>query len=101
MAVARDLLPANVVPRHYHVTLETNFDKFTFDGTVVIDLDVAEDSNSIKLHTLELDLHKTTVSCDGTEIRYDNPILPQTINDDMEILCLTKSIIQHQSRDIL
>lgn len=98
MTVARDLLPANVVPRHYHVTLETNFDKFTFDGTVVIDLDVEEDSNSIKLHTLELDLHKTTVSCDGAEVRYGNP---RSFNDDVEISCLTKSITQHQSRNIL
>jgi aminopeptidase 2 len=67
---ARDLLPTNVVPRHYHVTLETNFEEFTFDGTVVIDVDVAEESTSIKLNTLELELHKTSVSCDGADIRY-------------------------------
>lgn len=66
----RELLPANVVPRHYDLTLEPNFTNFTFDGTVVVDLDVAEDSKSISLHTLELDLHSVKISSDGKVIRY-------------------------------
>lgn len=61
----RELLPTNVVPRHYHVTLEPDFDKLTFDGSVAIDLDVAHDSSSISLNTLELDIHSAAVSCDG------------------------------------
>src|SRR5687768_9525793 len=36
---ARDLLPANVIPRHYDVTIEPDLDKFTFEGKVAIDLD--------------------------------------------------------------
>ncbi len=72
---ARELLPANVIPRHYHVTLEPNFEKFTFDGTVAIDLDVAEDSKSISLHTLELDIHSSKITSDGQTIRsvYTSP----------------------------
>lgn len=66
---SRELLPTNVVPRHYHVTLETNFEKFTFDGTVVIDLDVAEDSKSVSLHTLELDIHSAKITSDGKTVR--------------------------------
>lgn len=65
----RELLPANVVPRHYDLTLEPDFAKFTFDGTVLIDVDVAEDSNSISLHTLELDIHSAKVSADGKVVR--------------------------------
>ncbi|SPQ18710.1 e6161c0a-8b7d-450a-8963-9931011f78fc [Thermothielavioides terrestris] len=61
----RELLPANVIPRHYHVTLEPDFKKLTFDGTVVIDLDVAEDSKSISLHTLELDIHEAKITSGG------------------------------------
>ncbi|KAJ4296001.1 Aminopeptidase 2 mitochondrial [Collariella sp. IMI 366227] len=64
----RELLPANVIPRHYHVTLEPNFKTLTFDGTVVIDLDVAEDSKSISLHTLELDIHGAKISSEGQTI---------------------------------
>lgn len=66
---SRELLPANVIPRHYHVTLEPDFEKLTFEGTVVIDLDVAEDSKSIALHTLELDIHNAKVTSGGQTIR--------------------------------
>ncbi|KAK2608577.1 Aminopeptidase 2 mitochondrial [Conoideocrella luteorostrata] len=64
----RELLPVNVIPRHYHVTLEPDFNKFTFDGTVVIDLDVVEDSTSVSLHTLELELHSSKISANGQTI---------------------------------
>ncbi|KAK4105288.1 hypothetical protein N658DRAFT_416780 [Parathielavia hyrcaniae] len=65
---ARELLPANVIPRHYHVTLEPDFKKLTFDGTVVVDLDVAEDSKSISLHTLELDIHNVKITAGGNTV---------------------------------
>lgn len=35
----REVLPTNVKPLHYDLTLEPNFDKFTYDGTVVIEYD--------------------------------------------------------------
>lgn len=66
----RELLPTNVVPKHYDLTLEVDFAKFTFDGTVVIDVDVAEDSKSISLHTVELDIHSAKISADGQVVRY-------------------------------
>jgi aminopeptidase 2 len=34
---AREVLPTNVKPTHYDLTLEADFEKFTFDGTVVIE----------------------------------------------------------------
>ncbi|RDW77149.1 hypothetical protein BP6252_05202 [Coleophoma cylindrospora] len=57
----REILPANVIPKHYHLTLEPDFEKFTFDGTVIIDLDVVEETTSISLNTLELDIHSTKI----------------------------------------
>lgn len=33
----REVLPTNVKPLHYGLTLEPNFDKFTYEGTVVIE----------------------------------------------------------------
>ncbi|KAK3341528.1 peptidase family M1-domain-containing protein [Lasiosphaeria hispida] len=65
---ARELLPANVIPRHYHVTLEPDFKKLTFEGTVVIDLDVVDDSKSISLHTIELDIHNAKITSGGQTI---------------------------------
>ncbi|KAI0483133.1 peptidase family M1-domain-containing protein [Xylariaceae sp. FL0804] len=57
----RELLPTNVIPTHYDVTLEPDFDKFTFEGKVLIDFDVKEESKSISLHTLEIDIHSVHV----------------------------------------
>jgi aminopeptidase 2 len=33
----REVLPTNVKPVHYHVTLEPDFEKFTYEGKVVIE----------------------------------------------------------------
>lgn len=73
----RELLPADVVPQHYDITLETNFDKHTFEGTVVIDLDVVKDTNSVSLHTLDLDVHSVKVSGNGALVS-DAPTVSYT-----------------------
>lgn len=64
----REVLPSNVVPRHYELTFEPNFNTFTFDGSCSIDLDVVEDSHTISLNTLKLELKSTTISFNGTVI---------------------------------
>ncbi|CRK41705.1 hypothetical protein BN1708_008534 [Verticillium longisporum] len=61
----RGLLPTNIVPRHYDVTLEPNFETFRFDGLVKIDVDFAEDSSSITLHALDIDIKHAAVVLDG------------------------------------
>ena len=33
----REVLPTNVKPVHYDLTLEPNFEKFTYEGTVSIE----------------------------------------------------------------
>ncbi len=65
----REILPANVIPKHYDLTLEPDFKKLTYEGTVIIDLEVAEDSTSISLNTLELDIHNTKILSGLTTIR--------------------------------
>ncbi|KAI1454391.1 peptidase family M1-domain-containing protein [Annulohypoxylon moriforme] len=57
----RELLPTNVIPTHYDVTLEPNFDKFTFEGKALIDFDVKEETKSISLHTIDLDIHSVNI----------------------------------------
>lgn len=76
----RELLPTNVIPTHYDVTLEPNFDKFTFEGTVLIDFDVQEESKSISLHTVEVDIHSAQIKSGGSVVRlvspqYSGPVL--------------------------
>ncbi|KAL2122906.1 hypothetical protein VTJ04DRAFT_3361 [Mycothermus thermophilus] len=82
----RELLPANVIPRHYHVTLEPNFENFTFDGTVVIDLDVAEDSKSISLHTLEIDIHSAKITSGGQTVSSSPSV---SYNEDTQVSTLS------------
>jgi aminopeptidase 2 len=75
---ARELLPANVVPKHYNLTLEPDFDKFTFEGTVVVDVDVVEDSSSISLNSLELEIHSGKISVNGESIRFVIFLIPRS-----------------------
>ncbi|QDS67523.1 hypothetical protein FKW77_002279 [Venturia effusa] len=62
MTKGREILPANVKPVHYHLTLEPNLETFEYKGTVVIDLDVVEDTTSISLNTLDLNITSSKVS---------------------------------------
>lgn len=58
----REVLPKNVKPTHYHLTLEPNLESFKYDGEVVIDLDVVEDTKSITLNTFEIDVKESKVT---------------------------------------
>ncbi|KAL2013371.1 hypothetical protein VTN00DRAFT_896 [Thermoascus crustaceus] len=64
----REVLPTNVKPLHYDLTLEPNFEKFTYEGTVIIDLDVVEDTNSISLNSNQIDIHSTTILVGGSVV---------------------------------
>ena len=64
----RELLPADVIPTHYDITIEPDFDKFTFEGVVTIDLDVVKATNSVSLHSFEIDVHSVKISNDGVVV---------------------------------
>jgi aminopeptidase 2 len=65
----REILPGNVIPRHYDLTIEPDFKTLTYKGTVLIDLDVVEDSTSVSLNTLELEIHSTKISAGEETVR--------------------------------
>ncbi|KAF1998041.1 hypothetical protein P154DRAFT_536680 [Amniculicola lignicola CBS 123094] len=77
---AREVLPTNVKPLHYSLSLEPDFDKFTYDGTVVIDLDVVDNTTDISLNTAELKIHSTTV-LSGEQVIADSPALSHNEDD--------------------
>ncbi|KAL6409753.1 aminopeptidase [Ilyonectria robusta] len=64
----RQVLPKNVKPHHYDLTLEPDFETFKYEGTVVIDFDVLEDSTSISLNTVDLDIHETIIESAGATV---------------------------------
>ncbi|GKT97991.1 aminopeptidase [Fusarium langsethiae] len=87
----RQVLPKNVKPLHYDLTLEPNFQTFKYEGTVVIDFDVVEDSTSIALNTVDLEIHDTLVEANGATISssptldYDKDSQTTTITFDKTI----------------
>ncbi|KAI4167566.1 MAG: hypothetical protein LQ343_007105 [Gyalolechia ehrenbergii] len=82
----REVLPTNVKPLHYDLILEPDFGKFTYEGKVVIDLDIREDPKSISLNSLEIDIHSTTVSVGGNEITSSPKI---TYNEDAQVTTIS------------
>ncbi|KAK5020991.1 Aminopeptidase 2 mitochondrial [Exophiala sideris] len=91
----RIVLPTDVVPKHYDVTLEVDFDKFTFEGTAIIDLEVAKDTTSISLNTVELDIHSTTVHADGALVT-SSPTLSYDADTQTTTIELGKSLSKGQ-----
>lgn len=67
-AQGRQVLPDNVKPVHYTLTVEPDFSTFTYLGTVEIELDVKQDSNSISLNVNDIEIHETTLQVDGTPV---------------------------------
>ncbi len=72
ITMGRQVLPKNVKPLHYDLVLEPNFETFKYEGEVTIDLDVKEDTTSISLNTLEIDIHETKVMT-GSETSSSSP----------------------------
>ena len=71
-APQRDLLPANVIPTHYRVSLTPDFSTFKYAGKLVVKLDVAKPTSSIVLHALELELHSASIDVAGKTISSKN-----------------------------
>ena len=63
------VLPENVRPVHYQITLQTYMDRFTFDGLEVIDIDIKEATSEIVLNAAEIRVSAGMVIKDGQWIR--------------------------------
>ncbi|KAJ5202156.1 uncharacterized protein N7498_006819 [Penicillium cinerascens] len=84
----REILPTNVKPLHYNLTLEPNFDNFTYDGTVVIDLQVNEETNFISLNSNEIEIHSAAISSQGSVIEAQPDI---SLNKDIQVVTISFS----------
>ncbi|KAK5134292.1 hypothetical protein LTR08_006721 [Meristemomyces frigidus] len=77
----REVLPKNVKPLHYDLTLEPDLESFKYEGTVTIHLDVVEDTKSISLNTIDIDILETKITSGETVISSAPKI---TYNDDTQ-----------------
>ncbi|CAG9938791.1 unnamed protein product [Clonostachys rosea f. rosea IK726] len=64
----REVLPDNVKPIHYSLSLrDLEFKNWTYQGTVGIDVEITKPTKEIVLNTLELKLHNAKVKVDHTK----------------------------------
>ena len=63
------VLPDNVRPVHYQITLQPDMEKFTFDGLEVIDIDVKEVTSEIVLNAADLKIPAATLMQGGSSAR--------------------------------
>lgn len=60
--VQRQVLPTDVVPKHYKLFLDPDLNNFTYKGEVEIDLDVQKPTNSVTLNILDLEIKKAALN---------------------------------------
>ncbi len=65
----RVVLPGDVCPRRYSITLEPDLERFTFNGTEFVDVEVAVATRRIVLHATELELHSVVLERNGMSRR--------------------------------
>lgn len=53
----RQVLPKDLIPKHYKVSLEPDLKAFTYSGQVDIDLDVAKPTKSVSVNILDLTIN--------------------------------------------
>ena len=58
----RVLLPKELKPTHYELTLTPNLIDFTFAGHVVVSLEILQTANKIDLHSIELEFQQIKVT---------------------------------------
>lgn len=76
------LLPSSVVPVNYDVQLRPDFQKFTFDGIVNIQIEIRETTREIVLHAADLNIMSSEVAlcCDGS-----SSVTPVELHLDREL----------------
>ena len=75
-------LPRHAAPTHYDIRLELDLETFTFQGTVGIDLDVTEATDTLTLNAAEVEIKSATLSngVEITEIAYDDDMERATLS---------------------
>lgn len=68
MATERVLLPTNVVPSKYTVSLAPNFTTFKAPGTVVIAVEVKDATSKIQVHAKEITIQSVEFATDKVNL---------------------------------
>lgn len=93
MTVSREVLPTNVKPLRYALTLEPNFDTFKFAGDVTIDLDVVDPTSTITVNCLEIDILKASANGEDAAVSYDEDKQTATFTLPRELAPGTQALL--------
>lgn len=61
----RVLLPGDVCPKRYDITLKPDLERFTFGGSVSVEVEVKAATQRVVLHATELEFHSVVLERDG------------------------------------
>ena len=78
------VLPANVKPSKYCMTLRPDLETFTFVGEQTVDIDIAVPTARIKLNAAELEITDVVLRHNGSSI----PVHSLSLNEDTETVTL-------------
>ncbi|KXN69418.1 leukotriene A4 hydrolase N-terminal domain-containing protein [Conidiobolus coronatus NRRL 28638] len=94
----RKILPTNVKPIHYKLTLRPDLKTFKYTGSVYIDLQVNEESSEISLNSKEINLEAGKLLTNEGDIIEEFTKEQFEINEDDEVLkiSLKKSLSTKQ-----
>src|SRR5258708_35171608 len=66
--LAASRLPVNVIPESYRIAITPDLAAETFSGTVTIDVDVKEATDSVTLHSVGLKLNEVSIDSGGERL---------------------------------
>ncbi len=66
--LAASRLPVNVIPESYRIAITPDLAAETFSGTVTIDVDVKEATDSVTLHSVGLKLNEVSIDSGGKRL---------------------------------
>jgi aminopeptidase 2 len=86
----RQVLPSAVVPKHYDLTIDVDLKKLTYDGQVVVDLDIVEQTDSISFHSQGIEILSTTVTKGNVSI--DSPTMTENKETNITVIGLSQTL---------
>ncbi|EIE91503.1 hypothetical protein G6F46_002840 [Rhizopus delemar] len=85
----RQVLPTNVKPTHYDLTLQPNLKTFEFYGQVKVNLDVVKDTNTIVLNTRDIKINSAFLSVESLEIESKQAAIEITYDEKKDLATMT------------
>lgn len=79
-------LPSFVVPSHYRISLEPDLEKFTFSGTVEIEVEIGQSTDNIQINSADLEISSAWVQdgvgskIEGSNVEHDEDMERATIS---------------------